>query len=259
VTAAAAPRVALVTGAGGGIGGAIARRFARDGFWVFAADLDDEGARRTADGIQAAGFHATPLRMDVGSREDVASGFVRLGQEAGRLDVLVNNAGIAPAADFLDIAYEEWERVLRVNLTGTFLCSQAAARIMRGHGGGAIINMSSGNAVMPHPTLIPYAASKGGIDSLTKAMAIALAAHGIRVNAIGPGSVRTPMTETSYAAPGAMERILSRTPIGRIAEPEEIAGVAAFLASPDASYVTGITVSADGGRAALNGVIVRSA
>jgi glucose 1-dehydrogenase len=250
--------VALVTGAGSGIGAAIARRFARDGLWVFVADVDSSGAQGTADGIRAEGFRATPLRMDVGLLEDVADGFAQLKKEAKRLDVLVNNAGIAPPAGFFDIGWEEWEWVIRVNLTGTFLCSQAGARILRKHGGGAIINMSSGNALMPHPTLIPYAASKGGIGSLTKAMAIALAEYGIRVNAIGPGSVRTSMTEVSYAAPGAMDRILSRTPIGRVAEPEEIAGVAAFLASPDSSYVTGITVYADGGRAALNGVVVRS-
>ena len=259
MTAVTPSRAALVTGAGAGIGAAIARRFARDGFWVFAADVDTGGAQRTADDIRADGFRATPLGMDVGVPEDVASGFARLESEAQRLDVLVNNAGIAPAADFFDIGHEDWERVIRVNLTGTFLCSQAGARIMRVHGGGVIINLSSGNALMPHPTLIPYAASKGGIGSLTKAMAVALAEYGIRVNAIGPGSVRTPMTQVSYSAPGAMDKILSRTPIGRVAEPEEIAGVAAFLASPDSSYVTGITVYADGGRAALNGVVVRSA
>ena len=259
MTAVTPQRVALVTGAGAGIGAAIARRFARDGFWVFAADVDTGGAQRTADDIRAEGFRATSLLMDVGVPEDVAAGFAGLEAEAQRRDVLVNNAGIAPAADFFDIGREEWERVIRVNLTGTFLCSQAGARIMREHGGGAIINLSSGNALMPHPTLIPYVASKGGIGSLTKAMAVALAEYGIRVNAIGPGSVRTPMTQVSYAAPGAMDKILSRTPIGRVAEPEEIAGVAAFLASPDSSYVTGITVYADGGRAALNGVVVRSA
>jgi NAD(P)-dependent dehydrogenase (short-subunit alcohol dehydrogenase family) len=250
--------VALVTGGAAGIGAAIARRFARDGFFVFVGDVDTAAADLTTRIIADGGGRTASMPMDVSRPEQVAAAFDRIKGEAGRIDVLVNNAGIAPVQNFLDITPEQWERVVGVNLTGTFLCAQAAARLMISASRGCIINLSSNNAVAAHPTLLHYAATKGAINSLTKGLAVALAPHGIRVNAIAPGSVRTPMTEPQYAPPGALDRVLARTPLGRIAEPDEIAGVAAFLASPDASYLTGTTIYADGGRLALNGVMVRA-
>jgi glucose 1-dehydrogenase len=169
----------------------------------------------------------------------------------------VNNAGIVHGADFLDIAEEDFDRVLNVNLKGSFLTGQAVARTMvekvkNGGRPGTIVNMSSVNAVFAIANQVPYSVSKGGINQLTKVMALSLAPYGIRVNAIGPGSIMTEMLASVNADPAARNRILSRTPLGRIGEPSEIAAVAAFLASDDASYITGQTIYADGGRMPLN-------
>ena len=175
----------------------------------------------------------------------------------GGLDILVNNAGIIHGADFLELAEADFDRVLRVNLKGAFLVGQAAARRMvaqvkAGKPPGTIVNMSSINAVVAIANHTPYCVSKGGIDQLTKVMALALAPHGIRVNAIGPGSIMTDMLASVNTNPEAKRRLLSRTPLGRIGDPSEIAAIAAFLASDDASYITGQTIYADGGRLPLN-------
>jgi NAD(P)-dependent dehydrogenase (short-subunit alcohol dehydrogenase family) len=175
----------------------------------------------------------------------------------GGLDILVNNAGIIHAADFLDLAEADFDRVLRVNLKGAFLVGQAAARrmvaeVQAGKPPGTIINMSSINAVVAIPNHAPYCVSKGGLDQLTKVMALALATYGIRVNAIGPGSIMTDILKAVATDQEAKHRILARTPLGRIGEPDEIAAIAVFLASPGASYITGQTIYADGGRLGLN-------
>jgi glucose 1-dehydrogenase len=169
---------------------------------------------------------------------------------------MVANAAVQAEIPFLDLTEAEFDRVIRVNLKGAFLCGQAAARQMvQAHTRGAIINLTSVNAVVAHAVLVHYAASKGGIAMLTKGMAVALAPHGIRVNAIGPGTVNTPINANFFSMPGMKERFLMRTPLGRIAEADEIARVAVFLASEEASYVTGTTIYADGGRLALNGIM----
>jgi NAD(P)-dependent dehydrogenase (short-subunit alcohol dehydrogenase family) len=175
----------------------------------------------------------------------------------GTVDVLVSNAGIVHGADFLEVTEADFDRVIRVNLKGMFLVGQAVARQMvkqakEGGAPGAIVNMSSINAVVAIANQVPYSASKGGVNQLTKVMALSLAPYGIRVNAIGPGSIMTEMLASVAKDKAARQRVLSRTPIGRIGEPEEIAAVAAFLASDDASYVTGQTIYADGGRLPLN-------
>jgi glucose 1-dehydrogenase len=166
----------------------------------------------------------------------------------------VANAGIVHAAEFLDLKEEDFDRVLAVNLKGIFLAGQAAARQMvKQGGGGAIVNMSSVNAVLAIPNQVPYVVSKGGINQLTKVMALALAPHRIRVNAIGPGTILTELARTAVLGNKEAERkILSRTPLGRMGDPDEVANVAVFLASDDASYVTGQTIYPDGGRLALN-------
>jgi NAD(P)-dependent dehydrogenase (short-subunit alcohol dehydrogenase family) len=171
----------------------------------------------------------------------------------------VNNAAIVHAADFLDLAEEDFDRVLRVNLKGAFLCAQAAARQMARQAPlpngqrGVIVNMSSVNAVLAIANQVPYTVSKGGVNQLTKVMALALAPHAIRAVAIGPGSIATEMLKTAVMTnDAARDRILSRTPMKRLGEPEEIARIAVFLASDDASYVTGTTLYADGGRLGLN-------
>ena len=243
-------RVAVVTGAAQGIGHACVRRFASEGANVVLADLDQAAGSALATSIPGALF----VMADVSRRADVEALVARALERHGRIDVLVNNAGITHACDFLDLAEEDFDRVLAVNLKSMFLCGQAVARTMVKHGvRGAIVNMSSANAVLAIPNQVPYGVSKGGVNQLTKVMAVALAPHGIRVNGIGPGTILTELAKKAVLTDdAARRRILSRTPLGRCGEPEEIAAVAAFLASDDASYLTGQTIYPDGGRLALN-------
>jgi NAD(P)-dependent dehydrogenase (short-subunit alcohol dehydrogenase family) len=170
----------------------------------------------------------------------------------GRLDVLINNAGIIKTAEFLEISEADFDAVLRVNLKGVFLVGQAAARAMVRQGKGAIVNMSSANAVVAIANQVPYVTSKGAVNQLTKVMALALADKGVRVNAIGPGSILTDLLRVVMSDEAARRRILSRTPMGRCGEPAEVAKIALFLASDDASYLTGQCIYPDGGRLALN-------
>ncbi len=246
-------KVAVVTGAARGIGLAIAQAFVNEGARVVLADWLADEVRREAAAL-GAGAHAVPTDVgDAGQVRALAGETIR---KFGGLDIMVANAAVQAEIPFLDLTEEEFDRVVRVNLKGTFLCGQTAARHMVETGRrGAIVNISSINAVATHPVLVHYAATKGGIAMLTKGMAVALAPHGIRVNAIGPGTVNTPINANFFSMPGMIDRFLMRTPLGRIAEPEEIARVAVFLASEDASYVTGTTIYADGGRLALNGVM----
>jgi glucose 1-dehydrogenase len=244
-------KVALVTGAANGIGLACAQAFVREGARVMLADVNEAAARAAAEGIGAA---AAFIACDVSKKSDVDSAVAATVEKFGRLDILVANAGIVHAADFLDLEEADFDRVLAVNLKGVFLAGQAAARQMVEQGrGGAIVNMSSVNAVLAIPNQVPYVVSKGGINQLTRVMALSLAPHGIRVNAVGPGTILTELAKTAVLGNREAERkILSRTPLGRLGEPEEVARVAAFLASDEASYLTGQTIYPDGGRLALN-------
>jgi glucose 1-dehydrogenase len=251
-------KVAIVTGGARGIGLAIARRYVAEGAKVLIADVDAAAGEAAAKEIDA--NRCSFVRADVGDKGDAG----RLVGEAfslfGGLDILVNNAGIVHGADFLDIEEADFDRVLRVNLKGAFLVGQAAARRMvaeigAGKPPGAIVNMSSINATLAIPNQVPYCVSKGGLAQLTKVMALSLAPYGIRVNAIGPGSIMTDILRSVGSDREAKRRILSRTPLGRIGEPEEIASVAVFLAGKDSSYITGQTVYADGGRIPLNYVM----
>ena len=247
-------KVALVTGAARGIGRACAEVFAREGARVVLADVSEEPGRAAAEAIARHGRQALFVRCDVARKADVVAAVAAAVREFGRLDVLVANAGIVHAAEFLDLAEADFDRVLAVNLKGVFLAGQAAARQMvKQGGGGAIVNMSSVNAVLAIPNQVPYVVSKGGINQLTRVMALALAPHRIRVNAVGPGTILTELAKTAVLGDREAERkILSRTPLGRLGEPEEVARAAAFLASDDASYITGQTLYPDGGRLALN-------
>jgi NAD(P)-dependent dehydrogenase (short-subunit alcohol dehydrogenase family) len=248
-------KVAIVTGGARGIGLAIARRYVAEGAAVVLADVEETAGRAAARTVGEAKCRFVPT--DVGSPADAANVVRETCAAFGKLDILVNNAGIIHGADFLDLAEADFDRVLRVNLKGAFLVGQAAARRMvdevkAGAAGGAIVNMSSINASVAIANQAPYCVAKGGLSQLTKVMALALAPYNIRVNAIGPGSIMTAMMATVATDREAKRRVLSRTPLGRIGAPEEVAAVAAFLASDDASYITGETVYVDGGRLALN-------
>lgn len=249
-------KTAIVTGGAKGIGFACARRFLEQGAQVIIADVDEKTGNKAEKSLAELG-DVRFVHCDVGDRLSVRNLMAATLDSFNSLDVLVNNAGIIHSDDFLDISEEDFDRVMQVNLKGAFLCGQAAARQMvdqieEGRAPGSIINMSSINAEVAIPSQVPYSISKGGVQQLTKVMALSLATRGIRVNAIGPGSINTDILAAVNNDPEAKNRILSRTPMGRIGEASEIASIAAFLASDDASYITGQTIYADGGRLALN-------
>ncbi|RJG43632.1 MULTISPECIES: SDR family NAD(P)-dependent oxidoreductase [unclassified Mesorhizobium] len=249
-------KTAIVTGAAGGIGLAIAQRFLHDGARVMIADVDHEKGEKAERDLAKLG-KVQFVKADVGKRLDIHNLVAATIDAFGDIDILVNNAGIVHGADFLELKEEDFDRVLQVNLKGSFLAGQAVARFMvekveKGGSAGSIINMSSINAVVALPDQVAYSVSKGGVNQLTRAMALSLAPHGVRVNAIGPGSIMTDMLASVNSDAAAKTRILSRTPMGRVGEPSEIAAIAAFLASDDASYITGQTIYADGGRLPLN-------
>lgn len=250
-------KVAVITGAARGIGRACAERFANDGATVVVSDIDEEEGEACAEAIRQAGGTATFAACDVGQKLDVRNLVTSTVDHHGSIDICVSNAGIVHGAEFLDLKEADFDRVLNVNLKGTFMLGQAAARRMveqveAGGKPGCIINMSSVNAVFVIPNQVPYTISKGGVNQLTKVMALSLAPHGIRVNAIGPGSIMTDILKSVASDEAAMNKIMSRTPLGRIGDASEVASVAAFLASDDASYITGQTIYPDGGRLPLN-------
>ena len=247
----------LVTGGARGIGLACARRFAEEGGDVLMVDLDAAAVEEAAASLRGAGGRVATAVADVGSGEDVSRVFDQIERVFGRLDVVIANAGVYTSADFLAVTEADFDRVLRTNLKSVFLCGQAAAKMMVRHGCiGSTVNMSSINAVIVNPDAVPYAVSKGGVNQLTKAMAISLSSHGIRVNALGPGTILTDLARGAVLHDAsAHARILSRTPLGRLGMPEEVAAAAAFLASDDASYITGQTLYVDGGRLGLNYVV----
>lgn len=245
-------KVALVTGGAQGIGLACATRFAQEGAQVAIVDVDAERGARAVEAIGAQ--RCLFVQGDVTQAATVARAVEATLARFGAIDVLLNNAGITHAADFLELAEADFDRVLGVNLKSYFLFGQAVAKWMVQAGRpGAIVNMSSVNAILAIPNQVPYCVSKGGVAQLTRVMAMSLAQRGIRVNAIGPGTIGTELARKAVlGSPEAERTILSRTPLGRLGEPDEVARCAVFLASEDASYLTGQTVYPDGGRLALN-------
>ncbi len=241
-------KVAVITGAAQGIGLGIAQRFSTEGARVMMLDINAEIGRKAAQSIKNAVF----LEADVSQKSAVDAAVATVIEQTGQIDICVNNAGILRSGDVLDISEEDFDTVLGVNLKGAFLMSQAVGRHMVKAGSGSIINMSSVNGVMTIPTILPYNVSKGGLDQLTRVMAIGLAQKGVRVNAIGPGSILTDMLQQVMTDDEKRRAILSRTPMGRCGEVDEIASIALFLASDESSYITGQCIYADGGRMALN-------
>ena len=243
----------LVTGAANGLGLACATRFIAEGARVLLADID------AANGAAAAatlGENAAFIACDVASRADIDTAITACVTRWGGIDVLVNNAGIAPRGDILTTDEDLFDRVLAINLKAAFHAIQLAAPHMIAAARGVIINMSSVNAVLTIPTLLAYNVAKGGLNQLTRNTAVALAPHGIRVCGIGPGTILTDLAKQAVLSDADARRmILSRTPLGRAGEPAEIAAIAAFLASDDASYITGETIYADGGRLSLNYIV----
>ena len=246
----------VITGAAQGIGFACAQRFAKDGAKVVLADIQVDKGEAAAQSLREAGREAMFVACDVGDSAQVEALIETTVGAYGGLDVMISNAAVLHPADILELAEEDFDRVVRVNLKGFFLTGQAAAKQMVAQGrGGVIINMSSIQATITNANLLAYAVCKGGVKQLTVAMALALATRGIRVNAIGPGSIATDMVMQLISSDEARRTVMSRTPMGRLGRPEEIAAVAAFLASDEASYITGETINADGGRIGLNYVV----
>ncbi|HEY0543569.1 MAG TPA: SDR family NAD(P)-dependent oxidoreductase [Actinoallomurus sp.] len=249
-------RVALITGAGSGIGRAAAELFAAEGAAVAVVDLIAEAADETVAKIKADGGRALALAANIAVAAEVESVVAHAVDELGRLDVLYNNAGVNSAGSVADATEEDWDRCFAVNAKGTFLCSRAAVPHLEDAGGGAIVNQGSVAGLVAVPNFAAYCAAKGAVVALTRSMAIDLAGRRIRVNAICPGTVFTPLMEPMLRArgDGDLEAGLAKTvvkyPIGRLGTPEEIARVALFLASDEASFLTGSIVTADGGMTA---------
>lgn len=242
-------RVAVVTGASSGIGEAIALAFAGEGAAITVDYVGRPGAARSVVGrIEEAGGRGLAVEADVSKPEDVKRLIRRTVEEFGRLDIMVNNAGVERKMPFLETPFEVWSEMIAVNLTGPWLGCQEAARQMAEQGeGGRIINISSVHEDLPMPTNSPYCAAKGGVRMMMRTIALELAPHGITVNNIAPGAIETPMDAPLEEHPDQMRELLSEIPLGRMGKPEEVAELALYLASDAASYITGSTLFIDGG------------
>ncbi len=249
-------KVALVTGAGSGIGKAVCLRLARDGADVVAADLNPESAEVTAQEVRALGREALPVRVDVSDLSQLQAMVDGAVSRFGRIDILVPCAGIIQQKPILEITERDWDRIFSVNCKGLFFTNQLVARQMVQQGGGAIVNISSGSGRGPRPYHVHYGATKAAVISITRSMAAGLAANGVTVNALCPGVVVTPMWDQidrdmadAFGQPlGEYRQLrLKGIPLGRLSTPEDVANAVAFLVSPDAGYITGQTLNVDGG------------
>ena len=246
-------RVVVVTGGSQGIGEACARRLVADGARVALWDLADERGRALAEALRAEGADVRYQHCNVADKAQVDAALAATLADYGAVHGLVNNAGIFKACDFLEISEADWDAVIDVNLKGSFLVGQAVARVMVAAGSGAIVNMSSVNATLTIPSIASYNVSKGGINQLTRVMALSFADKGVRVNAVAPGTIATELAAAAVlTSDEARQRIMMRTPMKRLGEPREIADAVCWLLSDASSYVTGEIVVVDGGRMTLN-------
>lgn len=244
----------LITGAGSGIGRATAILFAKEGAKIVVADINEEGANETVRLIKVNGGEAIAVKTDVTKENDIERMVKISVQKYGKIDILFNNAGVSLIGNLIDTTEEEWDRTININLKGIFLCSKHIIPEMMKQGGGTIVNAGSEAGIVGHANYTVYCASKGGVIELTRAMAVELAPHNIRVNCTCPGWILTPMAEREFPKfyPGksreeAIQSIAKSTPMGRIGKPEDVARAVLFLASDEASYVTGAALRIDGG------------
>jgi len=243
-------RVAVVTGAASGIGLAISRRLAAQGRQVALLDLDGDAAERAADDLRRAGQSAVAARVDVSDRATIDEALGRVRDELGPVEIMVTSAGLDEFTAFTELSTAQWERMLAVNLTGTFHCLQAVVPDMLSAGWGRIVTISSSSAQSGAARMAHYVASKGGVIALTKALAVELGPHGITVNTIPPGSIETPMTGRARSTGDLPDSdvIAKMLPVRRIGTPDDIAAACAFVCSDDAGYVTGQQINVNGGR-----------
>jgi len=243
-------KVAIITGARRGMGKSHALRLAKAGAKVVVSDISEEECQKVVDEIKKNRGEAMAVKCDVTKKGEVENMVKQVIGKWGRIDILVNNAGICQFKPFLEITEEEWDRTININLKGYFLCAQAAAKEMVKQKSGVIVNIASvamGQQGVGMPNIVHYCASKGGIVGMTEALAVELAPFNIRVNAISPGAIETPMVDLLKTDPKTMEGVLARVPLRRMGKPEEVSNLVLFLVSDDSSYMTGSTVVIDGG------------
>ncbi len=243
-------KVAVVTGARRGMGRTHALTLARAGARVVVSDISAEDCQKVVGEIEKAGGQAMAIKCDVSKKAEVEKMISETVKKWKKVDILVNNAGIAEFKPFLELSEEDWDKTININLKGYFLCSQAAAKEMAKQKSGVIVNIASiamGQVGVGFPSLAHYCASKGGIVGLTEELALELAHYNIRVNAIAPGAIETPMVDPLKASPETMDATLARVPMHRMGQPQEVSNLVLFLASDESSYMTGSTVVVDGG------------
>lgn len=243
-------KVAVVTGARRGMGKAHALALSLAGAFVVIADVSIDECKKVVEEIREKGGDAFAIECDISKKEDVDVLVEKTKEKYEGIDILVNNAGILDYKNFFDLTEEDWNRVIDVNLKGTFLCTQAVSRVMKDQGGGSIVNIGSiamGQSGIGFPDAVPYIASKGGIAGITEALAVDLAPYNIRVNAIAPGIIETSLINSIKESSEDMEKIISRIPLKRCGKTEEVSAAVIFLSSPAASYITGAIINIDGG------------